>query len=247
MTYKTFIIGLLATFGLPWLLAIAIPFAEMQSLDPVKYNEKADGQSGIYVSKRAGQIAQGSEIYGEEGCYYCHTQLIRPTYAGNDLWRADWAGLRKSADNPDTRRETNQFDFYHEKIAHIGLIRVGPDLSNFGRRVQSYVKADPEFTPEEWVYIHLYNPRGKRNPLTGKRGLYLNSVCPSKSGLFKEVNNVNASGDALPVAAPEGKAIVPTARAKTLVSYLLSLQKDNLANTVPASMDHAVSEPTKPE
>lgn len=240
MTYKTFIIGLLATFGLPWLLAIAIPYAEMQNLDRVNYNEDADGKTGVYVSQRAGQIAQGSEIYGQEGCYYCHTQLIRPTYAGNDLWRADWAGLRKSADNPDTRRETNQFDFYPEKVAHVGLVRFGPDLSNFGRRVQSYVKADPEFTPEEWVFIHLYNPRGKR-------GLFLHSVCPSKSGLFKEVNLVNAAGAALPVAAPAGKAIVPTDRAKTLASYLLSLQKDNMDNSVPASMDYGVGETTKPE
>lgn len=241
MTYKTFIIGLLASFGLPWLLVLVIPFSTMQNLDPVRYDEKADGSTGVYVSKRAGLIAQGSEIYGQEGCYYCHTQLIRPTYAGNDLWRADWAGMRKSVDFPvDTRRETNQFDFDSESVAHVGLVRIGPDLSNFGRRVQSYVKADPEFSAEEWVYIHLYNPRGKR-------GLFVSSVCPSKSGLFKEMDAVGAKGNALPVAAPEGKAVVPTERAKVLASYLLSLQKDTLGNTIPAALDHAAAETTKPE
>ncbi|MGE9268795.1 MAG: hypothetical protein ACQKBY_11935 [Verrucomicrobiales bacterium] len=240
MNLKTFIIGLLVSFGLPWFLVLAIPYSVMNNLKSPAYDEEADGSEGVYEVKRAGSVAQGSTIYGQEGCYYCHSQLIRPTYAGNDMWRGDWAGLRKNADHGDTRRETNEFDFAGEKVAHVGITRVGPDLSNFGRRLETYLKADPEFTAEEWVFVHLYNPRGKR-------GLFINSVCPSKPGLFKEVDARGAQGDALPVAAPEGRAIVPTERAKALASYLISLKKDNLDNPVPAAMNYGAGDSSKEE
>ena len=116
MKFKAFIFGLLASFGLPWLLAIVVPFSTMRNLDPAKYaGMEIDGGEGIYIPKRDGRISEGSDVYGQEGCYYCHTQLVRPTYAGSDVWRADWGGLKKSADNPDTRRETLSTDYDGEK------------------------------------------------------------------------------------------------------------------------------------
>ena len=40
-------------------------------------------------------------------------------------------------DRGDTRRETNAYDFIGEKFAHIGVTRMGPDLSNLGRRLDA--------------------------------------------------------------------------------------------------------------
>ncbi|MDB4353698.1 hypothetical protein N9Z02_00170 [Akkermansiaceae bacterium] len=246
MKFKAFIFGLLATFGLPWLFAIVVPFSKMRNLKPVEYSGmEIDGGEGVFVMKRAGRVREGSDIYGEEGCYYCHTQLIRPTYAGSDVWRADWAGLKKSADNPvDTRRETLATDYDGEDFAHIGVTRVGHDLSNLGLRLEVNLTGE-QLSPEEWLYLHLYNPRGVKPYRKGSQDIVENSVCPSKPGLFKEVESNLAGADALPLGAPEGTSIVPTDRARALVSYLASLKKDAGSQPLPESLNFNPIQPAE--
>jgi len=243
MTFKGFIIGLVASFGLPWLFAMVIPFAKMRHLDLVEYEGvDVDGAEGVYLPKRDGRITEGSKIYGQEGCYFCHTQLIRPTYAGSDIWRKDWAGLAKTADNPDTRRETIAFDYQDEKIAHTGMVRVGPDLSNFGRRISSNLQLGG-ITAEEWLFHHLYNPRIKTGYRSNDQAIHAKSVCPPKPSLFKTVDAAQARSGFLDVECEEGKAIIPTDRARTLASYLLSLKKDTLNQPLPKSLNYAPAQP----
>ncbi|MGJ8696325.1 MAG: hypothetical protein ACSHYF_08395 [Verrucomicrobiaceae bacterium] len=245
MKFKAFIFGLLASFGLPWLLAIVVPFSHMRSLEPVKYEGKdVDGGEGEYLPKRDGRIKEGSEIYGAEGCYYCHSQLIRPTYAGSDVWRDDWAGLEKTPDHPDTRRETIESDYNDELIAHVGVMRVGHDLSNLGRRLEANLKGG-DLTPETWLYLHLYNPRGVQPYRQGSQDLEANSVCPSKPGLFSEVAVNLGGGQALPLNTGGDVAVVPTDRARALVSYLLSLKKDTLGQPLPKSLNFNPVQPAE--
>ena len=235
MTFKAFLFGLLGTFGLPWLLVVVIPFSTMRHIEPVEY-EEGSKQSGVFVPKRDGRITEGSKIYGQEGCYQCHTQVIRPTYAGNDVFRDEWAGLRKGGDvDKDTRRETLAFDFQQEKVAHVGQSRVGPDLSNFGRRVSHYLK-DSETTPEEWVLMHLYNPTEVFRYDNPEERAF-DSTCPPKGGLFKEVSVYGAGSRVLPVEIEDGKGIRPTDRARALTSYLLSLKKDTLGNPLSKALN----------
>lgn len=240
MSFKLFLFGLIASFGLPWLIAVVIPYSKMRNLELVEYaGLEEDGGEGTYAPKRDGRITEGSKIYGQEGCYYCHTQLIRPTYAGSDIWRKDWGGLAKSADNlVDTRRETNAFDFQDEKVAHIGISRVGPDLSNLGRRISNALKPGG-ITGEEWILNHLYNPRENKGYRPDDQDLHQKSTCPSKPGLFEIVDAMQARSGALKVKAPEGKAIIATDRARALASYLLSLKKDTLNQPLPKSLNYA--------
>ncbi|MDA0765522.1 MAG: cbb3-type cytochrome c oxidase subunit II [Verrucomicrobia bacterium] len=226
MTFRTFSLGLLGTFSLPWLLIVVVPYATMQRIQSVEFNEDDDGRTGPYVPARPGRVTDGAAVYAANGCYTCHTQLIRPTYAGTDMWREDWAGVHVAADNIDTRRETSVFDFNGEAFAQIGLTRTGPDLSNVGHRAESYVKGT-ETTPEEWFLMHLYNPRGDFE--------YWSS-CPSNGHLFKvQKKEGQGSGEALAVKARKGKEVVPTAAARALASYLYSLQKDD---QVPYSLNY---------
>ena len=110
MTFKSFFIGLRCSFLLPWLLLVVIPFASMQRVKPVRFNENDDGKDEVYVPRRAGRVTDGAGIYAANGCYVCHSQLIRPTYAGSDVWRPDWAGMKATQDVPvDSRRETSEF------------------------------------------------------------------------------------------------------------------------------------------
>jgi cytochrome c oxidase cbb3-type subunit II len=227
MSFRTFILGLSASFGIAWLSIIIVPFIKMRHLEPIKLTEATDGATGIFYPKRTGRIADGAQVYGENGCYLCHTQVVRPTYAGNDLFRPDWGGLKSDPDRGDTRRETNAYDFFGEKFAHIGVSRMGPDLSNLGLRVESIYAAGKD--PSAWLYAHLYNPR--QEPDRWK------STCPSFRFLFEERKATgNASADVLPIQASDGMELVPTADARALVSYLLSLKKDQ---KVPAVLDFA--------
>lgn len=213
MTFKSFIIGLLCSFGLPLLLIVIVPFASMQQLTPVRFDEKDDGKDEVYQPRRNGRITDGAQVYAANGCYICHSQLIRPTnsMASSDVWRSDWAGRKLTEDNPETRRETTPWDYQGEPFAQIGLARIGPDLSNVGHRVTAYAK-EAGTTPEQWLFRHLRDPRS----LPGNFA----SLCPSNPFLFQE-------GSAYGQAGPEADQAVPKPAARALASYLLSLKKDD--------------------
>jgi cytochrome c oxidase cbb3-type subunit 2 len=227
MSLRIFILGLFASFGVAWLAIVVLPYLKMRDLAPVEFSEAVDGSTGIFIPKRAGRVADGAKVYAENGCYLCHTQVVRPTYAGNDLYRPDWGGLKLDPDRGDTRRETNAFDFGDEKFAQIGLARMGPDLSNLGRRVTSIYAADSD--PERWLFIHLHNPRNHPDRW--------NSTCPPHPFLFekREIKG-NPSADALPHKNSDKYDLVPGPDARALVSYLLSLKKDH---PVPAALNFA--------
>jgi cytochrome c oxidase cbb3-type subunit 2 len=227
MSLRTFILGLSASFGVAWLAIIVIPFFKMRDLAPITLSQATDGASGVFFPKRTGRVADGARVYAENGCYLCHTQVVRPTYAGNDLYRPDWGGLKADVDRGDTRRETNAYDFFGEKFAQLGVMRVGPDLSNLGRRVESLYAADGD--PAAWLYAHLYNPRDIPQ--------LWQSACPPHPFLFekREIKG-NRSADALKVEVGRRYELVPDSDAKALVSYLLSLKKDHKA---PAALDFA--------
>lgn len=224
MSFRTFIFSLSASFGVAWLAIVIVPYIKMRALEPIAM-EEGDGTNAVFIPKRAGRIADGAEVYAANGCYQCHTQLVRPTYAGNDMFRPDWGGLQFDEVRGDTRRETNAFDFVGEDFAQIGISRIGPDLSNLGRRIEAIYAKGTE--PGQWLFAHLYNPRWKPD----RR----NSTCPSFRFLFEE-NEIkgNSSDDALPFPVEEGMEIVPGPDARALVSYLLSLKKDQ---PVPASLN----------
>ena len=44
--FRTFILALTASFGLPWLCLIIIPAIKYQALTPVAYDKDADGIDG---------------------------------------------------------------------------------------------------------------------------------------------------------------------------------------------------------
>jgi cytochrome c oxidase cbb3-type subunit 2 len=226
MSLRTFILGLTASFGIAWLLVLVVPFVSMKSVPPVPFDEEADGRGGVYHPKRAGRTVNGALVYAANGCNQCHSQLVRPTFAGSEMFRDDWGGLAGDPDRGDTRRETNLFDFTGEEFAFIGQARLGPDLSNLGRRLEARLADGGGPTPEQWLYRHLLDPRA--DPANAR------SLCPSFRFLFKEVPRHGAELDgAMPVPGEPDRQLVATAEARALVSYLLNLRRDD---ETPASM-----------
>ena len=231
MSLRHFILGLSVSFGVAWMAVIVIPFFKMRNIHPVALTEEPG--SDPYFPKRTGRVADGAKVYAENGCYVCHTQLVRPTYAGNDMFRPDWGGLKSDPDRGDTRRETNEFDFQYEKFAQIGVNRFGPDLSNIGRRIESLYAPAPD-SPSRWLYAYLYNPRYEAN--RAKSG------CPGFRFLFdKQKIGGGPSVDAVTFSdgkspGDENHVYVPSSDARALVSYLLNLKKDQ---PVPDSLNFA--------
>ena len=76
--------------------------------------------------------AHGRDIYVAEGCFYCHTQQVRPLAGDNMFGRPSAPG-----------------DYVYQTPELLGSERNGPDLTNIGVRQPSRV----------WQYIHLYEPR----------------------------------------------------------------------------------------
>jgi len=244
MTLKIFLVGMFTSFGLAWMCMIAIPVAKSDSHPVVKMSD--DEGAAYYQHNASGRILNGAEIYSANGCYTCHTQLIRPDYAGTEIWRKDSTagryhenqGGEDPVDDIDTRRETDIGDYTGEKYAQIGLMRVGPDLSNLGYRAESYA-AKVDMTAEQWLLEHLYNPRNKTLQLgpDGKNQDMAWSICPAQHQMFKKVPSTGQEGVfAIQAKSDNGKIIQPQEQARVLVSYLLSLKRDDV---LPASLNHA--------
>ena len=245
MTVKTFFIGLIASFALPWLAVVAVPYATMRAVEIPQFDLSKDGKEGAYTPVKSGHVTFGSTIYGAEGCAQCHSQLARPTYAGNDLGRPDLAGIAKDPDIGDTRRESNLWDYAGEPFAWIGETRMGPDLGNFGRRMEILALKENKARAEELgikvvdlpqaekfnivtsVNLHLYDPR---------IGNY-SSICQSNKSLF-ETKKVYGQGavNALPIESNDGQQIIPGEKVLTLTSYLLGLKRDG---EVPSSINYS--------
>ncbi len=245
MTVKTFFYGLIASFGIPWLIMLAVPFASMRSQEAPQFDESKDEKTGVFQPMYSGRRGTGSLIYRQEGCAVCHTQVTRPTYAGNDVFREGQGGFAKDEVRGDTRRISMPFDYNGEDYANIGESRIGPDLGNYGRRLEvkaaAYNKAKAEelgldidklgehaFNIELAVYRHLFDPQ-----INAKKHM-LKTNCPSNSRFFDEAGVMGQESD-LAVAVVDGVEVVPNDRGRAIMSYLINLKRDG---EVPASMQY---------
>lgn len=257
MKVKTFFTGIIAAFALPWLLVIAYPFVKLKTQEVITYEDK-DGNVVRYHPKPSKRIASGAKVYQQENCQSCHTQVIRNSQAGSEIFRDDWAGVKTKDESgtivEDTRRESVSWDYHFENYASIGSRRVGPDLINVANRVEAQVAAinkdnqtaidageQQALTPEMALFLHLYNPR-KDTANSDKKS---KSKCQANIAMFDKVSDAGQKGhiEALPVAGVEkGYKIVPNARAKALVDYLLSKKHDD---QLPPSLDKAPKDEAK--
>ena len=74
----------------------------------------------------------GRDIYVREGCYNCHSQMIRPMRA-ETMRYGEWSRAAEYA---------------HDRPFQLGSRRIGPDLARIGRKY-----------PDAWHYNHMRDPR----------------------------------------------------------------------------------------
>jgi cbb3-type cytochrome oxidase cytochrome c subunit len=111
-------IGLFGTFTFSWIGLTVIPNLQIGALNPQADEEGTD----IYPMPQSGMVDRGRRVYVANGCVYCHSQQVRADYASADIDRK-W-GQRRSAPR----------DYLFDRPVQLGKERMGPDLSNIGKR-----------------------------------------------------------------------------------------------------------------
>jgi cytochrome c oxidase cbb3-type subunit 2 len=119
-------ISLMAIF-----IVIAVSLGGLVEIVPLIFMDQVRQPAEGVVPYPALQLA-GRDVYVHEGCYNCHSQMIRPF-----------------------RSETERYGPYsvagesvYDRPFQWGSKRTGPDLARVGGRYS-----------DEWHYIHLRNPR----------------------------------------------------------------------------------------
>src|SRR5205807_4341234 len=112
------VLGIFGTFAFSWMGLILIPNLQIGHLDPQMDEEGTD----VYPAPKSGMADRGRKIYAANGCIYCHSQQVRADYAASDIDRK--CGERRSAPR----------DYSFARPVLLGKMRMGPDLSNIGKR-----------------------------------------------------------------------------------------------------------------
>jgi cbb3-type cytochrome oxidase cytochrome c subunit len=111
-------LGIFGTFAFSWVGLTVIPNWQIGHLNPQSDEEGTD----IYPQPQSGMFERGARVYVANGCVYCHSEQVRPEYAGADIERG-W-GNRRSAPR----------DYIFERQVLLGKMRMGQDLANIGAR-----------------------------------------------------------------------------------------------------------------
>src|SRR6059058_2961275 len=123
--FTPLVLGILATLAFSWLGLAYIPDLQIGHLDPQSDEEGTD----IYPMPKSGMAERGRRVYVANGCFYCHSEQLRADYAAADIDRK-W-GDRRSAPR----------DYIFDRPALLGRLRMGPDLSNIGKRAPAEAEA----------------------------------------------------------------------------------------------------------
>lgn len=102
-------------------VTVVLPAYEMAMIRP-------EGHAHPWTAKEN----QGRLVYFSEGCWYCHTQQVRPVATDRALGPPSLPG-----------------EYYYDVPQPMGTERTGPDLFRVGTRVPSYL----------WLHDHLIDPQ----------------------------------------------------------------------------------------
>jgi len=129
-------LGLFAAMACSWTGFVLGPQLQLGGLAQTNTVVVGDALSQTYPLAEPGQARAGADVYRANGCAACHTQMVRPDDLGSDI-RRGW-GVRRSLAE----------DYLFQQPVMPGSQRIGPDLSNFGRRADF-----------RGILLRLYDPR----------------------------------------------------------------------------------------
>src|SRR5690242_17254600 len=124
MDGKTVFIGAICVFASIIFVVTTLPYL---TFNPPK---SADARPLTQQEER------GRVLYASNGCFYCHTQYLRPQ---------DWTGVNSYR---TAGRVAQAGDYFYLETPQLGSERTGPDLSQEGGA-----------HTDEWHLAHFFNPR----------------------------------------------------------------------------------------
>jgi cytochrome c oxidase cbb3-type subunit 2 len=206
LSFPKFFGLIFAIFMFTWFGLVVFPWIALGHLAPIQEEDSTN----ITPWDSPGAAHQGELVYASLGCVYCHTQQVRAATSGADIIRGWGTATDDTDDKKEITRRTFPRDYIWQHQVFLGNSRSGADLANVAHR----------FPTAAQLYRYLYDPY----ILNG------HSSMPAYKFLFVEQKIRDLpSNDALVLdpadAPPAGWEIVPTADAKSLVAYLLSLNK----------------------
>jgi len=111
---------------------IAISIGGLVELVPMFTASSISWERGSWVTPYTPLEVAGRDIYIREGCYLCHSQMVRPMRA-EILRYGDW---------------TRAAEYQYDRPFLLGSRRLGPDLQRQGGKY-----------PDAWHYEHMRDPR----------------------------------------------------------------------------------------
>jgi cytochrome c oxidase cbb3-type subunit 2 len=208
---STLFTGIFGAFIISCGVMVLLPSSQIGALQPqVTWDEGQNSPSDVYPVKLENALGRrpGQSVYAENGCFYCHTQQVRDPQYGADMERG-W-GVRRTVAR----------DYIFQSVPLLGSTRLGPDLANFGSGTWRNEHHDDRRAPAKrdaaWIYKHLYSPKSN----------FPDSNCPPYPYLF-ERKDVGGQPSPDAVAVEGNHQVVPTADARNLAKYLLSLNSSH--------------------
>jgi cytochrome c oxidase cbb3-type subunit 2 len=113
------------------LIAVTISFGGIAEIIPL-YTQQSVVEPSPGIKPYSPLALEGRDVYVREGCYNCHSQMVRPLVAETERYGHYSLAGEAVYDHP--------FQF--------GSKRTGPDLARVGGRYT-----------DEWHRLHLVNPR----------------------------------------------------------------------------------------
>ena len=115
------------------LTTVAISVGALVELIPMFMSNSAlSWERGDHITPYSPLEVAGRDIYIREGCYLCHSQMIRPMRA-EILRYGEW---------------TRAAEYQYDRPFLLGSRRLGPDLQRVGQKY-----------PDAWHYEHMRDPR----------------------------------------------------------------------------------------
>ena len=192
-------IGIFGTFAFSWVGLTVIPNWQIGHLNPQMEEDGTD----VYPQPQSGMVERGARVYAANGCIYCHSQQVRPDYAGADIERK-W-GDRRSAPR----------DYIFERPVSLGKMRMGQDIANIGARAPAEQENAPPVgaaspaaspAPQGGAAAPSAAPSGANPSPTAKAGSPPPGAPPPKATASPSPAGSPATSPAAPPASPAPSA-----------------------------------------
>lgn len=182
------------------LIAVVISFGGLAEIVPLMYQAETVKPLPGVTPYPALQLA-GRDIYVREGCYNCHSQMVRTL-----------------------RHETERYGHYslagesvYDRPFQWGSKRTGPDLARIGGRYS-----------DDWHRVHLMNPRDVV-PVSNMPGYpFLAEEAVDPAAVARNMRALQTLGDPYTDEEIEGAAAAVAGKSEldALIAYLQALGKN---------------------